>query len=238
MKASLALLVILLALSSAGCATQVDEDYSKYLANNQGRVIFPQVDKSAQYYLDEETANHSVEIKSWMAGIANSWTVRMGEILDTTMQGQDMQNAFDSLSKTDNDKDTDELILLSHLNKYPFADFHAFIDLRIEARHNGNQLLSERYTANGKSQGGKMFWGGGIAMKNAIQQSTKLALDEILANFLNDLNKALVEGGVGVPGGLNLAMNRRDVPEARSCGLKPLGDQGGLGSCLVYSRGT
>jgi hypothetical protein len=192
----------------------------------------------AQYYLDEETANHSVEIKSWMAGIANSWTVRMGEILDTTMLGQDMQNAFDSLSKTDSDKDVDELTLLFHLNKYRFANFYAFIDLRIEARHSGNQLLSKRYTANGKSQGLKMFWGSGFAMKNAIQQSTKLALDEILANFLNDLNKALAGGVVGVPGGHNLAMNRRDVSQARSCGLKPLGDQGGLGACLAYSRGT
>ena len=50
--------------------------------------------------------------------------------------------------------------------------------------------------------------------------------------------KALAAGVVGVPGGLNLAMNRRDVWELRSCGLKPLGDQGGLGSCLAYSRGT
>jgi hypothetical protein len=238
MKAPLALLVILLALSSAGCATQVDEDYSDYLANNQGRVIFPRIDMPAQYYLDEETANHSVEIKAWMTGIGNSWTVRMGEILDATLQGQDMQVSFDSLSKADSDKDTDELTLLFHLNRYQFANFHAFIDLRIEARRNGNQLLSERYIANGKSQGKKMFWGTAFAMKNAIQQSTKLALDEILANFLNDLNKALAAGVVAVPGGLNFAMNRRDGSQARSCGLKPLGDQDGLGSCLVYSRGT
>jgi hypothetical protein len=238
MKAPLALLVILLALFSSGCATQVDEDYSNYLANNQGRVIFPRIDMPAQYYLDEETANHSVEIKSWMALILNSWAVRMGEILDATLQGHDMQNAFDSLSKTDSENDTDELTLLFHLNKYQFANFHAFIDLRIEARRNGNQLLSKRYTASGKSQGLKMFWGTGFAMKNAIQQSTKLALDEILANFLNDLNKALATGVVAVPGGPNFAMNRRDVWELRSCGLKPLGDQDGLGSCLAYSRGT
>ena len=222
MKAPMALLVILLALFSSGCATQVDEDYSNYLANNQGRVIFPKVDKSAQYYLDEETANHSVEIKSWLAGITNSWTVRMGEILDATMQGYDMQVSFDSLSKTDSDEDIDELTLLFHLNRYQFADFHALIDLTIEVRRNGNQLLSERYTANGQSQGGKMAWGGGFAMKNAIQQSTKLALDEILANFLNDLNKALAAGVVGVPGRLDLAMNLRDVSELRSCALKPL----------------
>ena len=59
-------------------------------------------------------------------------------------------------------------------------------------------------------------------MKNAIQQSTKLALDENLARFLNDLNKALAAGVVGVPGGLDLAMNQRDVSELRSCALKPL----------------
>ena len=34
-----------------------------------------------------------------------------------------------------------------------------------------------------------MFWGGSFAMKNAIQQSTKLALDDILLEFIQDYNQ-------------------------------------------------
>lgn len=33
-----------------------------------------------------------------------------------------------------------------------------------------------------------MFWGGVFAQKNAVQQSTKLALDEILRQLIADLN--------------------------------------------------
>jgi hypothetical protein len=36
-----------------------------------------------------------------------------------------------------------------------------------------------------------MFWGGVFAMKNATQQSTKLALDKILGDFIQDINKKL-----------------------------------------------
>ena len=32
-----------------------------------------------------------------------------------------------------------------------------------------------------------MFWGGVFAMKNAVQQSTKLAIDQILKNLTSDL---------------------------------------------------
>ena len=33
-----------------------------------------------------------------------------------------------------------------------------------------------------------MFWGGAFAQKNAVQQSTKLAIDEILRQLIADLN--------------------------------------------------
>ncbi len=191
MKALFALLTVLVALSSSGCATQVHQDYPTYLANNEGRVNYPHVGRPAQYYLDQATANHSVKIKSWMAGIANSWTVQFGEVLEATMQGRDMQASFESLSRTDNNKDTAGLMLLFHLSDYAFENFQAYIDMTVAAQSHGHQLFSKRYTANGKSQGGKMAWGGAFAMKNAIQQSTKLALDEILTSLLNDLNQAL-----------------------------------------------
>ena len=191
MKALFALLTVLVALSSSGCATQVHQDYPTYLANNEGRVNYPHVGRPAQYYLDQATANHSVEIKSWVTGIANSWTVQFGEVLEATMQGRDMQASFESLSRTDNNKDTAELMLLFHLSNYRFENFQAYIDMTVAAQSHGDQLFSKRYTANGKSQGGKMFWGGAFAMKNAVQQSTKLALDKILTSLLNDLNQAL-----------------------------------------------
>jgi hypothetical protein len=52
----------------------------------------------------------------------------------------------------------------------------------------GQVVFSKTYTQDGKTQGGKMFWGGAFAQKNAVQQSTKLALDEILRQLISDLD--------------------------------------------------
>jgi hypothetical protein len=56
-------------------------------------------------------------------------------------------------------------------------------------RRGGQDVFTKVYDASGETQGGKMFWGGAFAMKNAIQQSTKLAMDDILRALIADLNK-------------------------------------------------
>jgi len=63
------------------------------------------------------------------------------------------------------------------LENYTFADFGAHIALRMSSIKKGAEVFSKTYYASGKAQGGKMLWGGAFAMKNAIQQSTRLALD-------------------------------------------------------------
>jgi hypothetical protein len=77
------------------------------------------------------------------------------------------------------------------LQNYQFSGFEATTALNISAYTDGREILSKAYVATGNSQGGKIFWGGGFAMKNAIQQSTKNAIDTILAEFIIDLNGAL-----------------------------------------------
>lgn len=47
------------------------------------------------------------------------------------------------------------------------------------------------YEDSGTGQGGKVFWGGGFAMKNALQQSTKAAADHSLRQYLSDLRHHL-----------------------------------------------
>ena len=38
-----------------------------------------------------------------------------------------------------------------------------------------------------------MFWAGPFGMKNAVQQSTKMALDEIIVSFLADVKAQSVQ---------------------------------------------
>src|SRR5690606_28074735 len=75
------------------------------------------------------------------------------------------------------------------LESYTFSGFNAHVALRAEYLRDGVPVINKRYQSDGVSQGGKMFWGGAFAMKNAIQQSTKLAVDEILKSLIADLNE-------------------------------------------------
>lgn len=183
--------VLLAALAMSGCATQVHTDYPQYLANNPGDAGYSNVADSAQYYLDPKTENHSVSIRSLMAGAANSWIVQFGRVLDATMESSQIKAAFDSVNKTSSSEGVDGLLLVFSLQNYQFADFQATTALNISAYSDGRKILSKAYNAIGISQGRKMFWGGAFAMKNAIQQSTKNAIDKILAEFMADLKHAL-----------------------------------------------
>lgn len=83
------------------------------------------------------------------------------------------------------------------LQKYEFTDFGAHVVLKASFERNGQQVFEKTYTASGETQGGKMFWGGVFAMKNAVQQSTKLATDDILRQLIADLNRAPIASSSG-----------------------------------------
>lgn len=181
------LLMAILALAS-GCATVVTNDYPAYLAKNQGQT-YPAVDYDAQYLITPSTKSHSLSISSFMAGAGNSWEVKFGPLLDATLRSSDVQKSFKSFTEN-NGTDKAARLITFHLNSYNFANHRATIDLKITATKNGKTILDKSYRADGVSQGGKMFWGGGMAMKNAVQQSTKSAMDTILINFFADLKAA------------------------------------------------
>lgn len=177
-------LIVILAMAS-GCATVVTDDYQKYLNNNQGQ-SYPVLGYDAQYIVTPSTKNHRMEISSGMAGIGNTWEVQFGPLLDATLQSPDIQKAFKSFSQAGGSGQTGRVITF-HLVSYDFSNHRAKIQMTITAAMNGKTTLEKTYSAEGNSQGGKMFWGGAWAMKNAVQQSTKFAMDSILRNFFSDL---------------------------------------------------
>ena len=73
---------------------------------------------------------------------------------------------------------------------YKFEGFEARVKLNIKTTLNGKTIMHKTYYKKGNSQGGKMFWAGAFGQKNAVQQSTKLALDEILRQLISDLNRS------------------------------------------------
>ena len=124
-----------------------------------------------------------------MAGWANSWVIELGGVLDDTMTSEAMVNAIGTVKKTDKDSKAAKRLLVLNLDHYDFSGMQAHVELTAEVKSRGKRIFKKSYTKKGKSQGGKMFWGGAAAMKNAVQQSTKSALDQVFAELITDVSK-------------------------------------------------
>lgn len=116
------------------------------------------------------------------------WVVDIGKMLDDTLMSADVQKAFGNLLKISDPSTASNGVLIFDLQSYTFENFGAHIALKISLSRSGKVVFSKTYSQDGKSQGSKMFWGGVFAQKNSVQQSTKLALDEILRQLIADLN--------------------------------------------------
>ncbi len=183
-------LVALIVIGTSACSIRhvVEQDYPQYLANNIGTANLPNTDKVSEYFLTPNTQTHSYEFRAVTTGYANLWIVEFGKMLDDTLMSTDVQKAFDGLQKVSERTSNSRGLLTFDLQSYTFQDFGAHVSLKISLSRLGQVVFSKTYTQDGKTQGGKMFWAGAFGQKNAVQQSTKLALDEILHQLISDLN--------------------------------------------------
>lgn len=179
----------LLSVSACTIRHEVAADYPQYLANNEDDARLPETDKASGYYLEPATQSYTYEFRAVVTGYANLWVVDFGQMLDDTLGSKDVQSAFGGLKKTPESALAAGDVLVFKLNKYVFEEHAANVSLNVSLYRAGEFVFSKTYNQTGKSQGGKMFWGGVFAQKNAVQQSTKLAIDEILRQLILDLNK-------------------------------------------------
>ena len=193
MKQWIVLLAAALVMSGCSIKHDVVKDYPQYLMNNQGNSHLPTTSSASGYAVTPATQANHYEFRSAMAGYANVWVVEFGRLLDDTMQSSDVQAAFGKLMKLNNSDESGGLLVFD-LQNYSYAELGAHITLKVTYRRGGKDVFSKVYQADGTTQGGKMFWGGAFAMKNAVQQSSKLALDHILMQLINDLNAVPVAG--------------------------------------------
>lgn len=181
---ALALLVAVMLASGCSIKHQVVKDYPQYLQNNQGADL-GRTDAAHQYALTPSLAGHHYEFRSAMVGYAHVWVVEVGEMLKETMATPDVQHAFSGIAPgTDDSKG----LLRIDLNSYTFDGFGAHLSLGVSYLDNGRTVFAKTYRSDGATQGAKMFWGGPFAMKNAIQQSTKGAVDSIVRQLVADLD--------------------------------------------------
>ncbi len=187
---SLLLLIMACVLLSA-CSVNhfVAKDYPDYLQNNIGRITGIELNRQAAYTISENTFAHRVEFRSFRAGNRHLWIVEFGKILDMTLKSADYSSLF-----TPNN--ASELKVNFDLQRYEFKNFQAYLTLKIDVVDGETNVLSKSYNAVGKNQAAKVIFTRSLGMKNAIQQSTKLAIDELLSEFCKDLkikNIAIVQ---------------------------------------------
>lgn len=187
---ALVALIVLTMVTGCSIMHPVADDYGKYLENNKGAGRYQTVKAGDQYYMPAETQNHRYEFRSATVGYANVWVVEFGKILDATMQSRDVVDALGGLRKASAETQGEGTTVIFDLQNYTFEDHGAHVGLTISVKNAAAEVFKKTYHADGKTQGGKMFWGGAFGMKNAVQQSTKLALDEIINNFTTDLKAA------------------------------------------------
>lgn len=187
-------MILLIVVVSSGCSIKhpVAKDYNQYLLNNDNQSTLPKTELETEYFLDRQTKNHRYEFRAATVGYANLWIVEFGKILDETLKANYVQQAFGKMEQVSEQSGKEGNLVLFTLKKYEFNNFQAHVSLDISFL-NGNKKFNKIYHTDGKSQGAKMFFGGVFAMKNAIQQSTKLAIDDILREFIQDINANYVK---------------------------------------------
>lgn len=196
MKRNFVCFLLLTIILSTGCTINhpIAKDYEQYLVNNEGTGNLPKTDVEADYSIAKNTINHRYEFRAITVGYAHLWIVEFGKILDETLASRDVQAAFGRLTEREEGSSINGYLISFELVNYEFKDHHAHVSLRVSLANNEKEILNNTYHAEGKSQGSKMFWGGPFAMKNATQQSTKIAVDEILSKFIKDVNSKSLAG--------------------------------------------
>lgn len=175
----------------AGCSIKhyIASDYGVYLSKNEGTAKLEKTAVNSEYLLTQNTAEHQYKFRSATVGYAHVWVVEFGKMLESSLQSKDVQESFGRLTRSESKGASGNLVVFD-LKTYEFKDYGAHVVLAVSVSNNGRKVFDTTYESDGKKQGAKMFWSGVFGMKNSIQQSTKIAIDEILGRFIQDVNKS------------------------------------------------
>lgn len=190
MNKTICFLLLFVSIIFSGCSInhRIADDYEQYLIENQGNSILPNTELEADYIIERDSQTHKYEFRAVTVGYANLWIVEFGKILDKTLQSKDVQEAFGRLTKMLVSDTNDSNLVTFKLIKYEFIDYCAYVTLDISIKNRDDVTRHKSYRADGKRQTAKMWIGGVFLMRDAIRQSTKLAIDSIISNFINDIN--------------------------------------------------
>lgn len=186
------LLFVVFAVAISGCSINhpIAKDYPQYLTKHGDEGSLPKTDLQSRYEIEGNTQHHRYEFRAASVGYAHVWIVEFGKILDETLNAPYVQSSFGKLEKSDLASSGPDNNIEFILEKYEFKNYRAFVTMNIIFSSGGNEIINKTYTSEGLSKGGQMWGAGPFGMKTATLDSTRSAIDDILAQFIRDIPKA------------------------------------------------
>ena len=179
-----------LMLLSAGCAHQVTFDRPDAYT-----ISAPRQEVGVTAVIDQATLTNKVEIRAFLTGIAQTWVAEPGDMLKqvANIELPQMFSRYELATAYVEPAPGPRWIVLElTIPNYQFSEFRAWISMTATVYDRGRrQLLQKTYSAEGETQGAKMFGTGAFGMKSAIRQSSLDAYRKVFAELRSDLAAAL-----------------------------------------------
>jgi len=181
---------VILLLATSGCIHHRIE-----FGDIQHSISMPKQNAAVIVVIDQATLDQTVDVHSWLTGIAHSWDARPGQMLKQVADIE-LPQMFSSYEVTTAyhlpTGESGRLVLQLAVPNYRFENFHATVTVHAIARASADPpIFDKTYMKEGDTQGGRMFWGGAFAMKSAIRQSSYDAYKKVFADLRDDLRAAL-----------------------------------------------
>lgn len=189
LKNALFAMVVLAAVTGCSINHPVAKDYPGYLSAHGNTGNLPKSDLESDYRIDGTTQNHRYEFRAATVGYAHVWIVEFGKILEQTLNAPYVQSSFGKLERQVSGTDAAGNLIEFTLSNYEFKNYRAYVSIKIVLSKDGKEILNKTYSSEGDSKGGQMWGAGPFGMKNATLDSTRSAIDKILTQFINDVEK-------------------------------------------------
>lgn len=122
------------------------------------------------------TASRTYDVRSGMAGVANSWTLEIGAAIVQYAQAY-LSNAFPP---------GNDATIRVELTSFDVHDFEAHADMRFTVLRGGTTVAEKTYQCKGEGYAARVVWGGAFAMKSSMRKTTDEALRDCFRRFLAD----------------------------------------------------
>jgi hypothetical protein len=144
--------------------------------------------------IDETTLAQTVSFRSGAAWWTHRYDVKPGVMLKQ-MADAELPQMFTHYEVANTYRPPSEgkgITLVLSVLRYAFRGFHAIATVHAAAYDASRKRVFEKdYTHEGRSQSGKIVWGGAYAIPSAVRQSSYDAYERIMADLRQDLDRAL-----------------------------------------------